>query len=80
MLALGANSNSNPVLDGVLYNEGNYNSQGNAIYYGSVLIWGTVDGTGNPDVFYDYKLSTGDWQDRFENLPRTIVTSLETDQ
>lgn len=80
MLALGGNVNDNPVLDGVLYNEGNYDSQGAAIYYGSILIWGTVDGTGNPDVWYDYKLSSGDWQERFENLPRTIMTSLETDQ
>lgn len=69
-----------PILDGVFYTEGDFDSSGNGIYYGSVLVWGTVDGTGNPDLFYDFKLSTGDWQERFQNLPRTIITSIETDQ
>jgi len=69
-----------PVLDGVLYNEGDYSSTGNAMYYGSVLIRGTVDKAGNVDVFFDESLTKGDWQKRFKDLPRVLITSSQTDQ
>ena len=69
-----------PTLDGVLYNEGAYDSQGNAVYYGSVLVKGSVDGNGNPDVWYDESLSRGDWQKRFPELPRVLITAIETDR
>ena len=69
-----------PALDGVLYNEGAYDSQGNAVYYGSVLVKGAVDGNGNPDVWYDESLSRGDWQKRFPELPRVLITAIETDR
>lgn len=69
-----------PVLDGVLYNEGDYSSTGNAMYYGSVLIRGTVGKAGNVDVFFDESLTKGDWQKRFKDLPRVLITSSQTDQ
>ncbi|MBW3565030.1 MAG: hypothetical protein KY459_09920 [Acidobacteria bacterium] len=71
--------NKGPILDGVMYNEGKYGGTGNPIYYGSLLIWGLVGGSGTPDIFFDGRLAQGDWEDRFENLPRTIISSMETD-
>jgi hypothetical protein len=69
-----------PVLDGVWYNVGNYSSTGTAAYYGSVLIKGTVERAGTVDVFYDESLSRGDWQKRFPDLPRVLITAIETDR
>lgn len=67
-------------LDGVLYNEGKYYAQGNAIYYGSVLARGAVTGTsGTADVWFDERLVKGDWQRRFKQMPRVVITSHETD-
>ena len=37
-----------PVLNGVFYNEGRLNSQGNARFFGSLLINGSVDNAGTP--------------------------------
>jgi hypothetical protein len=73
-------TNGGPVLDGVWYNEGDYDSTGNAAYYGSVLIKGTVQRAGTVDVFYDESLSRGDWQKRFPDLPRVLITAIETDR
>src|SRR5439155_16785518 len=39
-----------PVTDGVFYCEGDFSSKGNANYYGSVLVGGTVDSKGTPDL------------------------------
>jgi hypothetical protein len=67
-------------LDGVLYIEGLYNTQGNAVYFGSVLARGAVTGTaGTADVWFDERLVKGDWQKRFTEMPRVVVTSHETD-
>jgi hypothetical protein len=66
------------LLDGVLYNEGDYNSEGNAEYYGSLLIQGTVSGTGTPDVWFDEKLLKGTWAP--PGMPRVMVFSEQTDE
>ncbi len=66
------------ILYGILYNEGNYSSQGNAAYYGSVLIQGTVGGTGTPDIWFDEKLIKGSWAP--PNMPRVIVYNEQTDE
>lgn len=66
------------ILDGVLYNEGDYASQGNAAYYGSLLIDGTVSGTGTPDIWFDEKLLKGSWAP--PGMPRVMVFSVQTDE
>jgi len=68
------------VLRGIIYNEGDYDAAGNAMYYGALLFQGTVTGAGTPYVFYDEALSRGEWAEQFKNLPRTIMTTIETDQ
>jgi hypothetical protein len=73
-------SNSSPILDGVLYNEGDFDTQGNANYFGSILINGSIWGTGTPEVWFDEMLIKGGWQDKFKELPRVFVTAHETEQ
>ena len=80
MTILGSSTSDGPVLEGVIYNEGSYNASGNATYYGALLFQGTVSGSGTPFVFFDDSLATGQWAEKFENLPRTIITTIETDQ
>ncbi len=66
------------VLYGVLYNEGQYDAEGNAAYYGSVLIQDTiVKGNGTADVWFDEKLIKGSWSP--PNMPRVMVFSELTD-
>ena len=69
-----------PIMDGVLYNEGNFDTQGNAAYFGSILIQGNIIGTGTPEVWFDEFLVKGGWQDKFPDLPRVFVSAHETDQ
>lgn len=80
LMILGAQTSDGPVLEGVIYNEGNYNASGNATYYGALLFQGTVSGSGTPFVFFDDSLATGQWAEKFENMPRTVITTIETDQ
>lgn len=80
LVVLGSSAGDGPVVEGIIYNEGNYDASGQAIYYGAVLIQGTVQGAGTPFVFFDESLARGDWAEKFTNLPRTIMTTIETDQ
>jgi hypothetical protein len=67
------------ILYGVLYNEGFYNAEGNATYYGSVLIQDNIiKGNGTADVFFDEKLIKGSWSPA--NMPRVIVFNEQTDE
>jgi hypothetical protein len=66
------------ILQGILYNEGDYNSQGNATYYGSLLIQGVVSGTGTPDIWFDESLIKGTWAP--PNMPRVMIFSEMTDE
>lgn len=66
------------ILQGILYNEGNYDSQGNATYYGSLLIQGVVSGTGTPDIWFDESLIKGTWAP--PNMPRVMIFSEMTDE
>lgn len=65
-------------LDGVLYNEGNYDASGNDQFYGSLLIQGIVQGNGTPDIWFDEKLLKGTWAPA--NMPRVIVYNEQTDE
>jgi hypothetical protein len=66
------------ILQGILYNEGDYDSQGNATYYGSLLIQGVVSGTGTPDIWFDESLIKGTWAP--PNMPRVMIFSEMTDE
>jgi hypothetical protein len=74
----GALVNLPATLNGVLYNEGTYDSQGNVDYFGSVLIRGAATSTGNPNVWFDEKLIKGNWS--IPGMPRVIVYSSQTDE
>jgi hypothetical protein len=66
-----------PSTDGVLYVEGQFDSTGNADYYGSVLVGSGVNAKGTPNLWYDESLSRGT---RMSGFPRVMVTSVETDR
>ena len=66
-----------PVSDGVLYMEGDFDSKGNADYYGAVLVGGQVQSQGTPTIWYDESLSRGI---KLKGFPRVMITSLETDR
>ncbi len=69
-----------PILNGVLYLEGDMNSTGNAAYYGSVLINGSVDDKGTPDVWFDENLIKNTWPPASMKFPRVYVSAIQTDQ
>lgn len=66
------------ILDGIFYNEGAYDTQGNTAYYGSLLIQGIVTGTGTPDIWFDESLIKGTWAP--PNMPRVIIYNEQTDE
>lgn len=66
------------ILYGIMYNEGQYQSPGNAAYFGSILIQDDVSGTGTADVWFDEKLIKGSWAP--PKMPRVIVFSEQTDE
>lgn len=68
-----------PVLNGVFYNEGRLNSQGNARYFGSLLINGDVDNVGTPEVWFDERLIKNEWPPSTWPFPRVFATSTRTD-
>jgi len=74
----GAQADIDVILDGIFYNEGDYNSTGNSAYYGSLLIQGNVSGTGTPDIWFDEKLVKGSWAP--PNMPRVIIYNVQTDE
>jgi len=69
-----------PVLNGVFYNEGDFDSEGNAIYFGSLLINGNVIGTGTPEVWFDERLIKGMWPPPEMPIPRVYISAHQTDQ
>lgn len=69
-----------PILDGVLYVEGDFDAQGNAVYFGSVLINGEVFGNGTLDVWFDERLIKDQWPPEDWPFPRVMVTAIKTDE
>ncbi len=69
----------NPVLNGILFNEGGYDAQGNATYYGSLLIKSEFKGNGTPAVYFNECILKNCWQEML-NLPKVIIQSSQTDQ
>ncbi len=67
-------------VDGVIYMEGEFDSTGNAHYYGAVIAAQYVDPKGTPTIYYDEALKKGSWPPPGIGLPRVFVTSVQTDQ
>lgn len=67
--ALGYNGPLRISHNGVLYTWGTFNLTGNRVFYGSLIAEGGYSGNGTPDVFYNYRLSTGD----FLNINQSFV-------
>jgi hypothetical protein len=69
--------NSAPGVIGVLYNEGEYNSTGNASYYGSIVTGGQADPKGTQEVWFDECLVKGCWPPAGIPFPRVMITSTQ---
>ncbi len=65
-------------LDGVLYIEGAFTSTGNNDYYGSIMA-NLVDNAGTPTIWFDQELLRN-WPPKGFELPRVLVTTVQTDQ
>ena len=71
----------NALLWGVLYTSGQFDAEGNAVYYGSVVTYaGTKQPTsaGTPDFYWDPTLKDN-WPPIGWDLPRVIITRWQTD-
>ena len=67
------------ILYGILYDEGQWGSEGNAWFFGSVLVQDTINlSSGTADVWFDEKLLKGTWAP--PKMPRVIVFSEQTDE
>lgn len=63
-------------LDGMLYNEGDWDGSGNLSVHGAILVGGDANLTGNPEIWFDDRMARGEWPDRATGLPRVVVTAL----
>ena len=67
---------------GILYNNGQWESTGNAIYYGSVVaksgIGENSPAAGTPEVYWDDTIRTS-WPPETWDMPRVLITRWETD-
>jgi hypothetical protein len=68
-----------PILNGVMYIAGNMRSQGNARFFGSLLINGDVDNVGTNEVWFDERLIKDEWPPAEWPFPRVFVTAVRTD-
>jgi hypothetical protein len=66
-----------PGVIGVLYNEGKYDSSGNAAYYGSIVTGGQADPNGTQEVWFDECLVKGCWPPAGIPFPRVMITSTQ---
>ena len=73
----GGGGSKPPSVEGVVYNEGDYNSTGNAAYYGSVVVGGKVSPKGTQEVWYDACLANDCWPPKHIPFPRVMVTSTQ---
>lgn len=68
------------VLNGVLYNSGTFETQGNAKYFGSVVAQrGVIDGGGTPEFWFDERLIKGEWPPKGMSIPRVVISVWQTD-
>ena len=67
------------ILQGILYIENQWGSEGNAWFYGSILVNNTINlSSGTADVWFDESLLRGTWAP--PGMPRVIVFNEQTDE
>ncbi|MBZ5639016.1 MAG: pilus assembly PilX N-terminal domain-containing protein [Acidobacteriia bacterium] len=77
--AAGPTFTADAVVDGVLYTNGAFASEGTPRYYGSVISKGGVPGSaGTADIYWNDSLRTN-FPPASWNLPRVMITRWETD-
>ncbi len=68
---------------GVLYTNGRYNAKGQAVYFGSVIAKegaGEIHSVaGTPEIYFDERLIKGQWPPVDLDIPRVIISSMQTD-
>lgn len=64
-------------VEGVVYNEGNFESTGNAAYYGAVVVGGKVAPQGTQEIWYDACLAGDCWPPKHIPFPRVMITSTQ---
>lgn len=69
-----------PILNGVFYTEGEFETTGNNHWFGSVLVQGDASKAGTPDVWFDERLIKGEWPPKEFKFPRVYVSAVQTDQ
>jgi hypothetical protein len=75
---LNKTSNESAVsVEGVVYNEGNYESTGNTAYFGSVVVAGVVSPNGTQEIWYDACLAEDCWPPKHIPFPRVMITSTQ---
>jgi hypothetical protein len=75
---IAADGNMKPItFEGVVYNEGDYNSTGNAAYFGSVVVGGKVSPQGTQEIWYDACLASDCWPPPHIPFPRVMITSTQ---
>jgi hypothetical protein len=66
-------------LNGVFYNEGSYDGQGNMAYFGSLLFKAGFTVTGTPNVYFNEGLVLGDFPPAAMRIPRVYTSQVQTD-
>ncbi|MFP5246763.1 MAG: hypothetical protein ACLGH0_08720, partial [Thermoanaerobaculia bacterium] len=73
----GGGSNAAIGVTGLVYNEGKYNSTGNAAYFGAVVTGGVASPNGTQEIWFDECLTKGCWPPKGIPFPRVMVTSTQ---
>lgn len=66
-----------PGIEGVLYNEGDFDSTGNGQYFGSLVLGENTNPKGTCNIWFDERLVKGGWPPPGVTFPRVMVTSEE---
>jgi hypothetical protein len=74
----GALVNLDLIVNGVWYNEGEYDGSGNLPVYGSVLMKAGFHATGTPDIYFNEGLLLGDFPPPEMKIPRVYVSQVDT--
>ncbi len=64
-----------PGVNGVIYNEGQFTSTGNGVYYGSIVLGQSSDPKGTCEVYFDETLLKGGWPPKGVTFPRVMIVS-----
>jgi hypothetical protein len=64
-----------PGIQGVIYNEGSFDSTGNGEYFGSIVVGKDTDPKGTCNVWFDERLIKGGWPPPGVTFPRVMATS-----